>query len=375
MAGRQRVPFNAWIEVNLKVFEKNLRGVQSALCNETKLCAMLKSNAYGVGIEALMPSVLQAKIDCIGVSSNEEIRIARASGFNGRLMRMRTATPAEIEEVWPHQVEELVGNADVAREIGNISRDRGREVRVHLDLNSTGLCRNGLELRTDRGKADVQALLRIEGLHVVGVMTHFPVKEKSEVHRGLIEFNDDCNWLFANTSLKRSQVLLHAASSFATLNVPESHLDLVRCGSALYGYSAPRPAFGHVIAFKSTVASVNAYPAGSTVGYDRSAKLERDSLLANIPVGWSDGYGRAFSNKGTVLLHEQRAPVVGKVSMNTLMVDVSDIPGVQIGDEVVLFGKQGTAEITRAEIEQITGLPFGDHYTMWGAANPKVVCS
>ena len=121
------------------------------------------------------------------------------------------------------------------------------------------------------------------------------------------------------------------------------------------------------------MASVQAYPAGDTVSYDRTCVLKRDSLLANIPVGYSDGYRRAYSNKGAMLIRGQRAPVMGNVTMNTTMVDVTDIPGVQAGDEVVLFGKQGDAEITLAEVEQITGVILADQYTVWGTSNPKIL--
>jgi alanine racemase len=173
------------------------------------------------------------------------------------------------------------------------------------------------------------------------------------------------------TQLQRSDVLLRVANSFATLNVPEAHLDMVRTGAALYGYVGPRPAFQHVVSFKSRVASVNPYPAGNTVGYDRTFTLKRDSVLANLPVGYSDGYRRAYTNKGSVLVRGQRASVVGKVSMNTTMLDVTDIPGVKPGDEIVLFGKQGGGEITQAEIEQLTGVLLADQYAVWGNSNPR----
>lgn len=125
--------------------------------------------------------------------------------------------------------------------------------------------------------------------------------------------------------------------------------------------------------FKTHVASVNSYPAGNTVGYDHTFTLTRDSKLANITVGYSDGYHRVFTNKGVVLIEGRRVPVVGKVSMNTLMVDVTDVPEVKAGDEVVLFGKQGGAEVTQAEIEEINGALLADLYTVWGNSNPKIM--
>lgn len=127
--------------------------------------------------------------------------------------------------------------------------------------------------------------------------------------------------------------------------------------------------------FKSRVAAVNAYPAGSTISYDRTYTLSKDSLIANVPAGYSDGYRRAFSNKASVLILGQRAPVIGKVTMNTLMVDVSGIKGVKAGDEVVLYGKQGQEEITQGELETINGALLADLYTIWGNSNPKILKS
>ena len=149
---------------------------------------------------------------------------------------------------------------------------------------------------------------------------------------------------------------------------------MVRPGGALYGYGGtPKPPFAHVASFKTTVASVQAYRAGDRVSYDGTWTLQRDSLLANLPVGYSDGYRRAHSNQADVLVRGQRARVLGNVTMNTTMVDVTDIPGVRAGDEVVLFGAQGDERITQAEIEKISGVVLADQYTIWGASNPKIV--
>ena len=120
------------------------------------------------------------------------------------------------------------------------------------------------------------------------------------------------------------------------------------------------------------MSSVNNYLKGSTVGYDRTFTLTRDSRLANLPIGYSDGYRRAFTNKGHVLIRGHRVPVVGKISMNTTMVDVTDFPDIVAGDEVVLYGKQGGAEITQSEIEEISGALLADLYTVWGNSNPRV---
>ncbi|CUA81636.1 MULTISPECIES: alanine racemase [Gulbenkiania] len=365
---------NAWIEVDRAAFEHNIRTLQATVGDKTKICAIMKADAYGHGIGLLVPSVIATGVPCIGVASNEEARIVREKGFTGRLMRVRTPTLGELEGALPYNMEELVGNLDFARQAGEIARRHGKTLSVHLGLNSAGMSRNGLELSTEQGRREALALVRLPGLNLVGLMTHFPVEDKDDVRRGLAVFNKETDWLIKTARLDRNKLTLHCANSFATLEVPEARLDMVRPGGALYGDTVPSyTEYKRVMAFKSRVASVNRYPAGNTVGYDRTFTLKRDSVLANIPMGYSDGYRRVFTNKGFVLINGQRAPVVGKVSMNTTMVDVTDIPGVKPGAEVVLFGKQGKAEITQAEVEDINGALLADLYTVWGNSNPKVL--
>ena len=371
---RKAGAFNAWIEIDPAIFESNLRLVEAALVGQPKVCAVMKADAYGVGIDLVMPSIIKARIPYVGIASTEEARMVRACGYKGRLLRVRAATLDEVHDALRYKVEELVGNLAQARAMGDSARKRGRTLRVHLALNSAGMSRNGIEMETEQGRQDAEALAKIEGLQIVGLMTHFPTEERADILQGLDAFKAQTAWLFAHTALRREDVILHAANSYAVQHIPEAHLDMVRPGGALYGYGGtPKPPFAHVASFKSRVASVQAYPAGDTVSYDRTCVLKRDSLLANIPVGYSDGYRRAYSNKGAMLIRGQRAPVMGNVTMNTTMVDVTDIPGVQAGDEVVLFGKQGDAEITLAEVEQITGVILADQYTVWGTSNPKVL--
>ena len=365
---------NSWIEVDLGVLEHNLGLIRQAVAGDARICAVMKADAYGVGIEFAMPTFIRAGISCVGIASNEEARMARDCGFKGKLLRVRAATEEEVAAALRWKVEELVGSLASARTIGAIARKRGRKADVHLALNSAGMSRNGLEMGTDQGRLDAAEIVATPGLRIVGVMTHFPGEEPPELLAGLERFKREAAWLFANTALRREDVLLHAANSFAVQHLPQTHLDMVRPGGALYGYGGtPKPPFAHVASFKTRVASVQAYRAGDRVSYDGTWTLERDSLLANLPVGYSDGYRRAHSNKAEVLVRRRRARVLGNVTMNTTMVDVTDIPGVQANDEVVLFGAQGQERITQAEIEKISGVVLADQYTIWGASNPKIV--
>ena len=270
-------------------------------------------------------------------------------------------------------VEELLGNPETAAQLAEAARQAGREVPFHLALNSGEMNRNGLEVSDEEGKLRALDILALhgQGLKPVGIMTHFALEDLTAIRKGLAAFQADAQALIRRAGMDRSEILLHAANSLLTMELPEAHLDMVRPGRILYGDSSYGQ-FGKLMSFKSRLAAVNEYPAGSGVGYGHSHILKRASRLANVPVGYSDGYRRAFGNRGHVLIRGQRAPIVGGVSMNTFMVDVTDIPDVSANDEVVLYGRQGRAEVTQAELEEVIKEIMVDMYTPWSQTNPKI---
>ena len=364
---------NAWLEIDTKAFEQNIATLQSQLQGQSKICAVMKADAYGNGIALLMPSVIKMRVPCVAIASNEEARVVRASGYKGQVMRVRTATLHEIRDGMKYNMEELIGNPELAATVSDMARKQGKTVRYHLALNSAGMSRNGLDLSTEAGQQAALAITRLPNLKITGIMTHFPVEEKADVEKGLAAFKSETAWLIQTAKLDRSKLTLHTANSFTTLAVPEARMDMVRPGGLLYGDTIPEHTeYKKIMAFKTNVASINSYPKGNTVGYDRTFTLTRDSRLANLPMGYSDGYRRVFTNKGHVLIRGHRVPVVGKVSMNTTMVDVTDYPDISAGDEVVLYGSQNGAEITQSEVEDINGALLADLYTVWGNSNPRI---
>ena len=364
---------NAWLEINTKAFEQNIATLQSQLQGQSKICAVMKADAYGNGIALLMPSVIKMRVPCVAIASNEEARVVRASGYKGQIMRVRTATLHEIRDGMKYNMEELIGNPELAATVSDMARKQGKTVRYHLALNSAGMSRNGLDLSTEAGQQAALTITRLPNLKITGIMTHFPVEEKADVEKGLAAFKSETAWLIQTAKLDRSKLTLHTANSFTTLAVPEARMDMVRPGGLLYGDTIPEHTeYKKIMAFKTNVASINSYPKGNTVGYDRTFTLTRDSRLANLPMGYSDGYRRVFTNKGHVLIRGHRVPVVGKVSMNTTMVDVTDYPDISAGDEVVLYGSQNGAEITQSEVEDINGALLADLYTVWGNSNPRI---
>ena len=378
---------NGWIEVDAAAFEANIATLRQMVA-PSRICAVMKADAYGNGIALLIPSVIKAGITDVAITSNDEARVARQLGYRGRLYRIRLAAPEEMEDAMGTGLVELIGNPEAAARLEALwLKRRPRFPRpVHLALNAGGMSRNGVELSTDYGKADARAMLALKGLRIAGAMTHYPSEEAPDILGQLARYKADLAWL-QGEGLKTEGFTRHTANTFATLTQADTRLDMVRVGGALYGDpgSVKTSAFIPVPTIKSRVAAVNHYPAGQTVAYDRTFRLERESFLANVPIGYSDGVRRGFShanrpefpaeskNRTEVLIRGRRVPVVGRVTMNTLMVDVSDHRDARLDDEVVLFGAQGGDRITQAEFEANSSAYAPEMLAVLGAALPNVL--
>jgi alanine racemase len=372
--------------VDAAAFAANIAMVRQVL-GPSRLCAVMKADAYGNSVALLMGPAMAAGITDIGIANNDEAMVARRHGYKGRLLRIRTATIDEMADGLRWRIQELLGNADNAAALAGLWRQTGqrRSLPVQLALNAGGMSRNGLELATPAGKAAAQRLLALPELAVTGVMTHYPSEQADDILAQLARFQADVAWA-------RTQGLpactRHTANSFASLLHPATRLDMARVGGLLYGDpgSVPDTRFRPTITVKSRIAALNAYPAGQTVNYDRIYRLQRDSLLANVPLGYADGIRRSFSRGNRpefpvesatttqVLINGRRFPVVGRVTMNTLMVDVTDAcPGLVPGAEVVLFGAQGSDRITQAELEA-SGHGYGPELlAILGTSLPRVL--
>ncbi|EJL6704681.1 alanine racemase [Vibrio cholerae] len=362
---------NSWLEISLGQFQSNIEQFKSHMSANTKICAIMKADAYGNGIRGLMPIIIAQGIPCVGVASNAEARVVRESGFKGELIRVRSASLSEMSAVLDLNIEELIGTHQQALDLAELAKQNGKTIKVHIALNDGGMGRNGIDMTTEAGKKEAVSIATQPSLSVVGIMTHFPNYNADEVRAKLAQFKESSTWLMQQANLKREEITLHVANSYTALNVPKAQLDMVRPGGVLFGDLPTNPEYPSIVSFKTRVSSLHHVPKGSTVGYDSTFTTSRDSVLANLPVGYSDGYPRKMGNKAEVLINGQRAKVVGVTSMNTTVVDVTEIKGVLPGQEVVLFGQQQKQSIAVSEMENNAELIFPELYTLWGTSNPR----
>jgi alanine racemase len=367
-----------WVEVDTRAVGHNLDVVLAHLAGGPTVCAVLKADAYGHGIDLVAPVVVAAGVGVVGVTANHEAGAVREAGFAGRILRLRPALADEIADGLAHGIEEWVGGAEHARVVQDAAAVHGRRIRAHVSLNSTGLSRDGIPLETGAGRQALAAIGRMPGLDVIGVCAHFPCEDVTDVAQGARAFAVEAAQAAEALTARGGEshatrpLAFHCATTFAALAVPDSHFDMVRIGAALYGDSALlggrlRPAMRVV----TRVAALNDYPAGSTAGYGRAHRVRADARLAVVPLGYADGYHRVLGRRAEVLIRGRRARVVDRLAMNTFLVDVSAVAGAAIGDEVVVYGAQGDDAITSGEIERVTGEIAADLYTAWGRLLPR----
>lgn len=340
------------VTVSRPAFAANIRYLRDRVA-PAQLCVVMKANAYGHGLEALAPTAVAAGAHYIGICTNPEAATIRHLGLDVKLLRLRMALPEELEEsIDQLQIEEQVGSMEVADYLSTAGIQRGREIPVHINID-TGMGRSGFFTTK---LEQIQKVCRLPGLRIVGVMTHFATADGQDLamtEKQLAAFNHLCHHLH---DFLPDGVLTHTHNSAATIRLPAQRNHLVRIGAACYGVRTSQ-AFSNpselkpVMSVKTRVAQVRSVPAGTTIGYGSLYTTQRDSLIASLPVGFGEGYPRSLFNKGIVLIHGHRCPVVGRVSLNITTVDVTDLPqAVRWGDEAVLIGCQGQAEITFEEL-------------------------
>jgi alanine racemase len=359
----------AFVEVDATAFTKNIKTVKTMIGPGTKLCLVMKSDAYGHGLENLIAEAVKAGPDYIALVENSEIAAAaaymRASGRKVPILRIAPATLDEAVEaaVKGWNVEELAGSAEQASLLSSVAlrlgKKTGRRVTIPIHVNiDTGMGRMGAA-----SADEVRKILALPGLRLKGIMTHFAQSDdptdagKKRTLEQMKRFEGIVGDLGVG-----EDVIIHTANSAATSKFPWTWKNMVRVGSLIYGDvnadTDPKGLFLPVMAsLKSTVAIVlRDVPPGTTVGYDSIFRTRegRTSTLAAVRIGYNNGYPKdAYVNGTEVLIGGRRYPAVGKTSMNLLVVDITDggpSNPVRIGDEVVLMGRQGSEAVTMEEL-------------------------
>ncbi|MGB3244431.1 MAG: alanine racemase [Sulfitobacter sp.] len=363
---------SSWCEIHLDRVSKNLELTLGLLPKGAAFCAVMKADAYGHGISRIVPLLSEQKVTCVGITSNAEARSVRDAGFSGTLLRLRAATLQEIEAALPDRVEEQVGSPWVAKQLRKLLESGRGYCRVHFPLNAGGMSRDGLDISTTVGQQNCREILDEIGQNIVGISTHFPTNEPAGLKHNSDLFKQEVEWVCGNSDLNRSELLVHAGSTLTLLSGERVETDMYRCGAILYGILNSELGFHPTMELKANVVHVGVYPKGATVGYDRDSRLDSDRRLACISIGYAAGYRRIAKGRGAVLICDKLAPVLGKISMNSIIADVTEIPNVQIGDIATVFGTNSAQAIDPKATMDKFGTILPDLFSDWGIRNPRI---
>jgi len=336
-------------------------GAIRALIGGRKICAAVKADAYGHGAPAVATALSMAGVDMFGVAMTEEAVELRECGLSQPIILLSVVPADDIDVLLEMSITACVAQEEFAVELSNRALRRGLIADVHVNVD-TGMRRIGIHYP----KA-ADAILRIAdmpGIRLTGIFTHFACSDAKDLAFSREQLE---RFRFVIEKLRASGLrapFLHMANSCGVLRMPESHFDGVRPGLILYGLY-PRKFLRDVVELKpvlslrTQVSHCKRVGAGERLGYGHTFTTWRDSVIATLPVGYHDGFVRQYSNRGQVLIRGRCAPVVGRVCMDQALVDVTGIPGVRQGDEVVIYGRQQGRTLRVEEMaELIGGIPY-----------------
>jgi len=319
--------------------------------------AVVKADAYGHGAISVAAELAGLGCPAFAVALATEGAALRESGITAPIFVLGGLFPDDCELIFSHELTPIIHNISSALLINNKARAEGLVKAVHLKID-TGMSRIGI--RPSEARDFFERLKDLANLRLEGLLSHFVEADIPESPFSASQLKSFTDTTELAKDLGFNVQYLHMANSAAILRMKEAHFDIVRPGIMLYGsYPAhdltKNIKLQPVMELKTEVLQLKRLPAGSPVSYGRTFVTKRDSLIATLPLGYGDGLPRSLSGKGDVLLRGARAPIIGLICMDLTVCDVTDIKGVQIGDEVTVIGRDGAEEITAAELAEKTG--------------------
>jgi len=348
-----------WAEIDLRAIAANLAAIKARLAPATKIMAIVKANAYGHGLVPVAKKAGESGADRLGVALVEEALELREAGLDMPIQILSEPPVGAADEIAAYRLIPAVYSFELAQTLSRKAQAIQEPITVHLKVD-TGMHRVGASL--DRSLELYQSIRRLPGLEVEGIFTHFACADSPEDPFTAKQLHA---FLQLKKALPEVQVW-HAANSAAAIFMPETHLDMVRIGIAMYGLqpsAQPSPIpLKPALSLRAKISFVQELKAGEGVSYGLTYKARRQVTVATLPIGYGDGYSRLLSNKGEVLIGGRRVKIIGNICMDQMLVELDRVKAAA-GDEVVLIGAQGRETISAEEI------------AAWlGTINYEVVC-
>ena len=371
-----------WAEIDLSALRHNYQLVRSKVDPSVKIMCIVKADAYGHGVQNIAREHQRIGADWFGVSNLHEALQLRNYGITRPILILGYTPPDRAAELALFGISQAVFTEDYARELSSQAQQNGCTVKCHLKLD-TGMSRLGLPCHSEeQDAASVDTAERIcclPNLDCDGIFTHFAVADDGDAGKEFTvsQYN---NFMSVINGLAKRGITFrfrHCCNSAGTLEYPEFHLDMVRPGIILYGLN-PSPIFDGkydlkpVMQLRSVISMVKKIEKGATVSYGRTFTAEKELTVATVPIGYADGYPRPLSGRQDMLINGKRAPIIGRVCMDQLMLDVSDIPNVESGMTVTVFGEDNGERIPVEELSNKTDTINYETVCLLGKRVPRV---
>lgn len=343
-----------YIVIEMDNIIHNLKVLMRFTARGAKTMAVVKADAYGHGIVEVSQACYDNGADYLGVAILEEGIFLRENGVKAPIVILGSTFPERAEDVIEHDLIQGVSSVAIVRSLAQAARKMKKNARVHIKI-ETGMNRIGAIPGADLSHLIEELKDNQDCIKVEGAFSHFAKADEKDKSYAAIQYGNFSKGLEQLAGAGLNDILRHMANSAGIIDLPETHLDMVRQGICLYGYYPSHEVRQDVdlkpaLTWITHVAHIKVIPGGEFVGYGCTYAVKNKSMIATLPVGYADGYPRALSNCGSVLIHGSKAPIVGRVCMDQLMVDVSSIEGVKTGDQAILIGQQGVAAITAEDM-------------------------
>lgn len=376
-------PHSVWAEIDLSAIEHNLREIRRIVEPGTELMIVVKADGYGHGAVPVARVALKNGATRLGVARAEEAVVLRNAGISAPILVFGAVSGNELRRLVEYDLTFTISSRTMAETLSKVAQEMERPLRAHLKVD-TGMGRLGfnsgqpqLDSVTDRqAQQEILAVAALPGLELEGIYTHFASADAHDKTFARQQLRLFMNLLEQLSRAGMQFSLRHTANSAAIIDLPESHLDLVRAGIMTYGlYPSDEVDQQHIqlkpaMQLKTRVTLVKKVPAGYRVSYGSTYRTECPTCLATVSIGYADGFKRFFSSRGSMLVKGERVPVVGRVCMDQTILDVGQIHTVQAGDEVVVFGRQGEACLS---VEELAALLKTINYEVVSSLTARVL--
>jgi alanine racemase len=371
-----------WAEIDLNAIAHNVKELRRITNSKARVMAVVKANGYGHGSVEVARTALANGAQWLGVARLHEAVVLREAGLEAPILIFGYTPPEEVATLIAYDLAQTVYSVAAAQAFSEQPASKGHKIRVHLKVD-TGMGRLGFlpaALAADPSVSEdlvrqIGEIYRLPGIQIEGIFTHFATSDSADKDYALRQLDLFRQVLARLAAAGLDPPLKHAANSAAVIDLPESHLDMVRAGIAIYGLypshevGTDRIRLKPAMRLKSRIIHVKRVPAGFKVSYGITYETSKPTTIATVPVGYADGLNRRLSSRGNMLVHGQRAPIVGRICMDLTMLDVGHLPDVAIGDEAVVFGHQGDAHI---HVDEIAGVLDTINYEILTSISARV---